>query len=192
VLTGGRRPPHWTEGAKVPDMDIWDLKYHFELALGVSAPGATVREQGEGWEAVTPAGAVVGWAGSLTADAPAWAAPLYGFEVRLEVAAPATVTYRTLSDRPSVEPQVSLLLPPGVTARAVEEVLRREGGTLLESAAVLDEYRGPPVPAGERSVSWRLTFRDPSRTLREVEVEDVLKRTLKALEDELGVRRRAS
>src|SRR5206468_10725892 len=32
VLTGARRPPHWSEGAKLPDMDIWDLKYHFELA----------------------------------------------------------------------------------------------------------------------------------------------------------------
>jgi phenylalanyl-tRNA synthetase beta chain len=191
VLTGGRRPAHWTEGAKVPDMDIWDLKYHFELAVGVSAPGATLREHGDGWEAVAPAGAVVGWAGSLTADQPAWAGPLYGFEVRLEVAPPATVAFRALPDRPSVEPELSLLLPAGVTARAVEGVLRREGGTLLESAAVLDEYRGPPVPADQRSVSWRLTFRDPSRTLRDAEVEDVLARALKALEDELGVRRRA-
>src|SRR5205807_1814257 len=31
VLTGARRPPHWSEGAKLPDMDIWDLKRHFEL-----------------------------------------------------------------------------------------------------------------------------------------------------------------
>src|SRR5213595_1908002 len=38
VLTGARRPPHWIEGAKVPDMDIWDLKYHFELAVAAAAP----------------------------------------------------------------------------------------------------------------------------------------------------------
>src|SRR6266545_1268812 len=40
VLTGARRPPHWTDGggAKVPDMDIWDLKRHFELAIGVATP----------------------------------------------------------------------------------------------------------------------------------------------------------
>src|SRR3989454_2549883 len=38
VLTGGRYPPHWSDGAKVPDMDLWDLKHHFELAVDVAAP----------------------------------------------------------------------------------------------------------------------------------------------------------
>src|SRR2546422_10736303 len=45
VLTGARRPPHWSEGAKVPDMDIWDLKHHFELAVHVAAPGCAVRSE---------------------------------------------------------------------------------------------------------------------------------------------------
>src|SRR5262249_48622032 len=37
VLTGARHPAHWTgasgQDAKLPDMDIWDLKRHFELAV---------------------------------------------------------------------------------------------------------------------------------------------------------------
>src|SRR5881296_2440970 len=40
VLTGARHPPHWTDStnaAKLPDMDIWDLKQHFELAVGLAA-----------------------------------------------------------------------------------------------------------------------------------------------------------
>src|SRR5437867_10760846 len=41
VLTGARHPAHWTDStnaAKLPDMDIWDLKQHFELAVGLAAP----------------------------------------------------------------------------------------------------------------------------------------------------------
>src|SRR5881296_3402630 len=41
VLTGARHPAHWTdsiEAVKLPDMDIWDLKHHFELAALVAAP----------------------------------------------------------------------------------------------------------------------------------------------------------
>src|SRR5207302_1709256 len=45
VLTGARRPPHWSEGAKLPDMDIWDLKYHFELAVELAAPAVTWKRQ---------------------------------------------------------------------------------------------------------------------------------------------------
>src|SRR5205085_200539 len=55
VLTGARRPPHWSEGAKLPDMDIWDLKRHFELAVELAAPGCNV-EPGTGGAAGLAAG----------------------------------------------------------------------------------------------------------------------------------------
>ncbi|MGH9258584.1 MAG: phenylalanine--tRNA ligase subunit beta, partial [Acidimicrobiales bacterium] len=63
VFTGARRPPHWTDGSKVPDMDIWDLKHHFELAVGVAFPGAglQVAADGPGWSVAAPGGAIVGW-----------------------------------------------------------------------------------------------------------------------------------
>src|SRR5207237_1233462 len=79
VRTGARRPPHWSGGAKVPDMEIWDLKHHFELALRVAAPACDVQPAtggAVGWVAVQRGGEVVGWAGPLEADAPVWAAAL--------------------------------------------------------------------------------------------------------------------
>ena len=201
VLTGARRPPHWSDGAKVPDMDIWDLKYHFELAVNVAALTCNVEPAtggAVGWVAVQRGGEVVGWSGLLEADAPVWAAPLYGFEVRLVVAARPSAVYRPLPAQPPVERDLALVLPAGVTAAAVAAVLRRAVGPLLERLEVFDEYRGPGggaggaggIPAGQRSVAWHCTFRDPERTLREREVDELLARGLKALEDELGVRRR--
>src|SRR5437870_4371640 len=195
VLTGARHPPHWREGAKVPDMDLWDLKHHFELAVGLACPPARVQVAAgtTGWEAVTTTGEAVGWAGALQADAPVWAAPRFGLEVGLAVGAgnEAPLAYRALPVHPPVERDVALLLPAGVTAAAVADVLRRGAGALLERVEVFDEYRGPGIPTGHRSVAWHCTFRDPARTLREQEVEQALERALRALEDELGVRRRA-
>jgi phenylalanyl-tRNA synthetase beta chain len=194
VLTGARRPPHWTEGAKVPDMDLWDLKYHFELAVRLAHPSSRLRAApgGRGWEAIGPDGAVVGWAGTLEGDAPVWAAPLFGFEVRLVLDERAPVRYRPLPTTPAVERDVALVLPPGVTAEAVAGVLRRHAGPLLDSLAVFDEYRGPGIAAGYRSVGWRCSFRDPGRTLVENEVDTILAAALQALEAELGVRRRTA
>ncbi len=195
VLTGARRPPHWSEGAKLPDMDIWDLKYHFELAVAVAAPSCDVRPAtggAVGWEAVERGGEAVGWAGPLEADAPVWAAPLFGFEVRLTAAQRSLVAYRPLPLQPPVERDLALVLPPGVTAAQVSDILRRTVGPLLERLEVFDEYRGPGIPAGHRSVAWHCTFRDPERTLRERDVDALLARGLAALEGELGVRRRES
>jgi phenylalanyl-tRNA synthetase beta chain len=147
---------------------------------------------GVGWQAVAADGTAVGWAGPLEADAPRWAAPLYGLEVRITVAPPQVVRYEPLSTHPAVVRDISLVVPGGVTAAAIEAVLRQAagGGAFLTRLDVLDEYRGAGLPAGTRGVTWRCTFRDPARTLTDKEVDALLGRMLSALEGELDVRRR--
>jgi phenylalanyl-tRNA synthetase beta chain len=174
-------------------MDIWDLKRHFELAVAVAAPSCDVQPaaNGSGWVAAGKVGAgQVGTAARLEADAPRWAGPLFGLEVTITVEPLPPARYQPLPTQPPVVRDLSLVLPGGVTAGAVEAVLRREGGTLLEQLDVLDEYRGPGLPAGTRGVTWRCTFRDPARTLTEREIDALLSRMLKALEGELDVQRR--
>jgi phenylalanyl-tRNA synthetase beta chain len=198
VLTGARHPPHWSDSsnaAKLPDMDIWDLKHHFELAVGVAAPSCDVQPaaNGAGWVAVArDGGESVGMAAPLDADAPKWAGPLFGLEVTIAVESEPVRRYQPLPTQPTVVRDISLVLPGGgdTTAAAVEGVLRRAGGSLLEQLDVLDEYRGPGLPEGTRGVTWRCTFRDPVRTLTEREIDALLGRMLAALEEQLGVRRR--
>ncbi len=192
VLTGARRPRHWTDGEEVPDMDIWDLKHHFELAVASAQPDAVIRPGAEeGWDAVLePGGEVVGRAQAVRTDQPAWAAAVFGFEVRMAATEPSPAAYRAMPTTPPVERDLALVLGSGATAAAVEAVIRRVAGSLLESVAVFDEYRGVTVPAGERSVAWRCVFRDPGRTLREQEVDAVLTRVVRALKEELDVQRR--
>ncbi len=69
-------------------------------------------------------------------------------------------------------------------------MLRTAGGELLERIVLFDEYRGEGLPAGVRSLAWRLTFRDPVRTLRDKEIEGRRQKILRSLESELGVRPR--
>jgi phenylalanyl-tRNA synthetase beta chain len=199
VLTGARHPEHWAEGAsrgdaKLPDMDIWDLKHHFELAVGAAAPSCDVQPaaNGSGWVARPDGGEPVGTATPLEADAPRWAGPLFGLEVRIAVESDPPARYRPLPTQPPVVRDLSLVVPAGTSAAAVEAVLRREGATLLERLDVLDEYRGAGLPAGTRGVTWRCTFRDPggTRTLTDREIDALLSRILKALEGELDVQRR--
>ena len=215
VLTGARHPTHWAAAsrAKLPDMDIWDLKHHFELAVGVAAPFCTIQPapNGTGWIAtardadvgdVAPGprpqapGPVAEWGSAmpLEADSPKWGAPLYGLEIRIAGGDAAAVRYQPLPTQPALVRDLSLVLPAGVTAAAVKDVLRREGGAVLERLEVLDEYRGPGLPEGTRGVTWRCRFRDPdgTRTLTDREVDALLSQMLKALEVELNVRRRSA
>ena len=70
--------------------------------------------------------------------------------------------------------------------------MRKGAGELLERLEVLSEFRGAGVPAGARSIAWRLTLRHPERTLQEKEIAGRRDKVLKLLESELDVRQRTT
>jgi phenylalanyl-tRNA synthetase beta chain len=155
----------------------------------------------------------------LALDAPVWASPAFGVELVLgmmsngDVAPPgehahdglasagderrqsahaSRPRYTPLPPTPAAEFDLALLVPGGVTANQVEEVIRRSAGELLERVALFDLYEGAGVQDGHRSVAWRLTLRHPERTLRDREIEGRRARILAVLEQELNVRQRTS
>ena len=188
VLTGRREPPHWT-GVGEARFDLWDLKGRLEAAVALAIPGAEVQVEGQAWVVRDRRGRVVGEGGPLTADAPAWAAPLFGFELLIDPAPRRPAPFAPLPTTPSSERVLALLLPEGVRVRQVEALLRRTGGDLLERVEVESDYRGAELPAGTRSVAFRLTFRADDRTLRDSEVDEAEARLLAALA-ELDIQRR--
>jgi phenylalanyl-tRNA synthetase beta chain len=189
VLTGRREPAHWS-GTGAEPFDLWDLKGRFESAVALAIPGGAVQVERNRWVALDADGRAAGEAGPLEADAPPWAAPLYGFELRLDPSPRRPPRFAPLPTTPAVERVFALLLPEGTRQAAVDAVLRRAGGELLERVQVESDYRGPELPAGTRSVAFRLTFRAPDRTLRDSDVDQAEARILAALSDELKVRRR--
>jgi phenylalanyl-tRNA synthetase beta chain len=189
VITGRREPPHWS-GSGEDRIDRWDLKGHLEAAVALAVPGGVVQVEGSGWIARDARGQVVGQAMQLEADAPPWADPLFGFELALDPVARPPVRFDPLPTTPSAERVLALLLAGETTAGQVEELLQRIGGGVLEAIAIESDYRGPELPAGTRSVAFRLTFRAPDRTLRDAEIDAVESRMLAALGSELGIRRR--
>jgi phenylalanyl-tRNA synthetase beta chain len=210
---GRRRPAHFTDPLAPELVDEWDAKSLAELVARTAFPGGTVTlAPGDDpvlWT-VRVDDVPVGTVSRVALDAPVWAAPAYGVEITLaslsaavtapgDPAAallPATTAAASrrlvpLAITPAAERDVTLVVPDELPAARVETVVRREGGELLERLELLREYRGSGVPAGARSLSWRLTLRHPERTLRDKEIDGRLQKLLRALEGELGVRPRA-
>ncbi len=187
VITGEREPAHWTTAGHTPVYDEWDLQGLFRAAVALAQPDASVQVEGNSWVAITSDGRTVGRAERLPADAPPWAAPVYGFELSLVMTPEPPLQVRPLPGTPASDRDLALVLPAGVAAARILEVVRRAGGTLLETADILSEYRGSGLAAGTRSLAVHLVFRAADRTLQRDEVEQTVGRILKVLERELGV-----
>jgi phenylalanyl-tRNA synthetase beta chain len=214
LIMGRRRPPHFSE-PEPPRFDAWDAKALgariAELAFPSETASLEPADDGRSWVIVVGAARRrVGRAGPVALDRPAWAAEAFGAELTLDpmpngFVAPrgahahdvrpeprprAQVRFRPLPTTPAAEFDLALLVADDIPAADVERVLRAAGGELLERFVLFDEYRGEGLPAGVRSLAWRLTFRDPVRTLRDKEIEGRRQKILRSLESELGVRPR--
>jgi phenylalanyl-tRNA synthetase beta chain len=191
VVTGAREPGHWASDA-VPDVDVWDLKGLASVAGALAHPGATWHVEGDHFMARLKDGRTVGWAGRLDADTPPWGGALFGVEIDVTDGERPSVRVVPLPTTPAVERDLSLVLPDGVASSAVAAVIRQAAGGLLEAVRVTAEFRGAALGEGRRSVTFRLTFRAPDRTLRDADVDTIETGVLGALERELGLSRRGA
>jgi phenylalanyl-tRNA synthetase beta chain len=83
---------------------------------------------------------------------------------------------------PAIDRDLAVVVEDHVAAAALEATIREAGGEFLEEARAFDEYHGPQVPDGHKSVAFALTFRSPERTLTDAEVDKVMAATRLALE----------
>ncbi len=113
--------------------------------------------------------------------------PVYLFEIDLQTVLPALSgekRYRPLPKFPAVIRDMALVLDIEVPHRKVAEIIR--GFSLVGEITVFDVYTGEQVPAGKKSLAYRLTFQSPDHTLKEAEVNGVMKGILNKLAKEVG------
>ena len=93
----------------------------------------------------------------------------------------ATGQYAALPKYPSVTRDVAPVFDKNVPFAQIERVARESAGELLESFALADVYEGANLGENKRSLTLRFTFRSPSGTLREADVEAALSSVRAAL-----------
>jgi len=91
---------------------------------------------------------------------------------------------------PSIVRDISILVDEALPAAAVRGTIRSEAPDTLASIAEFDRYQGKGVPEGRISLSLRLTFRAPDRTLTDEEAQAATERIVEALRKAHGAERR--
>ena len=206
VWTGAAAPEHWSgSGRPVDAYDVLGVVGRVAHALRVAidvepaehpafAAGRTVRLVG-----VNADGARfdVGWAGQLS---PALAeargvppsVPVMAAEMDLDLLAPGfdpdrQVITEPLPRHPSVVRDLSIVVPADLPAARVRGTIHASAPPTLVAVREFDRYQGKSLPDGKVSLSVRLTFRAPDRTLTDAEVHAATDAILAALQAEHGV-----
>jgi phenylalanyl-tRNA synthetase beta chain len=87
---------------------------------------------------------------------------------------------------PAATQDVSLVVSNDVRAGELRALLVEGGGELLESVSLVDDYRGPGVPDGSKSLTFALRFRAADRTLTQTEATEAKNAAVALAADRVG------
>src|SRR4029078_6233273 len=92
----------------------------------------------------------------------------------------------SLPGHPSVTRDISILIDDTLAAAAIRSSITEAAPPTLVRVAEFDRYQGRGIPDGKVSLSIRLTFRAPDRTLTDQEVQAAMDAILSTLRDRHG------
>ena len=99
---------------------------------------------------------------------------------------PPQTSMQPLPRFPGIERDLSVVVDESITWEQIEQAVQATQGGGLEAIEFLTVYRGKQIGRNRKSVSFRLTFRDPDRTLRHEEVDPQVNAVVDRLKQELA------
>ena len=191
----------WAEGAR--PSSFFDLKGVIETVLselGINDP-VFKQARNEAYSrscaaSIEAGGEEIGIAGEVAKII------LNNFDIKeavyfCEISLDAVLKYASLEKRfeglpryPSVYRDMSLIVAKEILNSELVSAARIAGGTSLKEIKLIDRYTGKQIPDGKVSLTYRLEYRDPSKTLEEKDVSSAHSSVLRTLEEKCGAKLR--
>ncbi|CAK0741788.1 phenylalanine--tRNA ligase subunit beta [Gammaproteobacteria bacterium] len=196
LALGAAYPEQWGEPRRT--VDFFDIKGDLEaLVADQVGAGVGLRYEPRVHPSLHPGQSAalmrdeqqVGWIGTLH---PALGKHLdlgvssaVVFELDLEaLKAGGGAVFQPLSKFPAIRRDLAILVGEGVSVEALLRCVRTTAGTLLQGLVPFDIYAGKGIEPGRKSVAMGLTLQDPSRTLKDSEVDAVVASVVQRLASE--------
>ncbi len=101
-----------------------------------------------------------------------------------------TITYADISKFPAVKRDLALLLDKNILFDQIEKVAYKAERKLLKEISLFDVYEGKNLPEGKKSYAVNFVLQDEEKTLNDKQIDAVMSKIQKSLEDELGAKLR--
>lgn len=182
------RAPNW----RLPTsrrLDLFDLKG----ALACVVPNLSFRAANypdlafavEVWSG----NQMIGFGGQLSASKSSAPGPVLIAELHADlllVVGESATKFRELNRYPSITRDIAMIVPETIAHAEIVRVIENPKEPLLESVALFDLFSGGDMGEARKSLAYRLTYRDPGRTLTHEEVTAAHAKIRERLRHELG------
>lgn len=98
--------------------------------------------------------------------------------------------YKPLPKYPAVTRDIALLVDDSILVQEIQDIIIKQGGSMVEAVKLFDIYKGEQIPEGKKSIAYAIVYRGENKTLTDDEVNKVHSKILKTLEFKLGAQLR--
>ena len=98
--------------------------------------------------------------------------------------------YIAASRYPGVERDLAIVVAPEIPAMDIENAVRMGVDGIVASVGVFDEYRGPQIEAGKKSIAVRVLLQRHDTTLTDAEADGYIAAILQSLQERCGAKLR--
>ena len=96
------------------------------------------------------------------------------------------IIYRDIPKIPAIKRDLALLISNKVEFADIKKVAMESGSKLLKNVILFDVYEGKSLPAGKKSYAVSFYLQDEEKTLNDKQIDGIMQRIRKNLEDKLG------
>ncbi|HYR23987.1 MAG TPA: phenylalanine--tRNA ligase subunit beta [Chthoniobacterales bacterium] len=132
---------------------------------------------------------IIGFGGQLSARKSSAPGPVFVAELHADVLLTRDQSekkFRELEKFPAVTRDIAMILPKETSHEKILRAIEEPREPLLESVELFDLFSGGEIGAARKSLAYRLTYRDRSRTLTSEEVSAVHAKIRERLQRDLG------
>ncbi len=101
------------------------------------------------------------------------------------------IHYKDLPRFPEITRDLALIVNNEIEADKLKQIIVDNAGENFESIELFDVYTGDQIPEGKKSIAYTITFRSPTRTLVEDDVNPVIDTIINKLRKELNAELRS-
>jgi len=99
------------------------------------------------------------------------------------------IKFKEASKYPEIVKDLAFVIDNEVESEVIKNQIKKSGGRLLDNVEVFDIYNN--IEEGKKSIAYKLTFKDASKTLSDEEVMEVFNKIIKEVEEKTNAKLRS-
>ena len=99
------------------------------------------------------------------------------------------IKFKEASKYPEIVKDLAFVIDNDVESEVIKSQIKKSGGRLLDNIEVFDIYYN--IEEGKKSIAYKLTFKDSSKTLSDDEVMEVFNKIIKEVEEKTNAKLRS-